>query len=129
MAKILLIEAHPLMRPAIHDLLELVGHTVVEMDRGEKALHWLAENDEVDLVMTNVDLIEMNGSETLIQQVRALHAADTPPILVFTVKADPQIQAMGQNAGADVVLLPPLTADILYNAVGQLLKSSQPEQR
>ena len=128
MAKILLIEAHPLMRPAIHDLLELAGHTVVEADQGEEALQWLAENEEVDLVMTNADLIEMNG-ETLIQQVRALRAEDALPILAFTVKADPQTQAMVKDAGADMVLLPPLTADTLYDAVGQLLKSPQPEAR
>ena len=128
MAKILLIEAHPLMRPAIHDLLELAGHTIVETDRGEQALHWLAENDEVDLVMTNAELIEMNG-ETLIQQVRTLRAEDTLPILAFTVKADPQTQAMVKDAGADVVLLPPLTAETLYDAVGQLLKPPHPEQR
>lgn len=128
MAKILLIEAHPLMRPAIHDLLELAGHTIVETDRGEEALQWLAENEDVDLVMTNADLIEMNG-ETLIQQVRTLRAEDTLPILTFTVKADPKIQIAMQNAGADMMLLPPLTADTLYDAVGQLLKSPQPEQR
>ncbi len=128
MTKILLIEAHPLMRPAIHDLLELAGYTVVEIDQGEKALQWVAENDAVDLVMTNA-VIEDMDTASLIQQMRTLCAAKTPPILAFTVKPDPKIQIAMQNAGADMMLLPPLTADTLYDAVGQLLKSPQPEQR
>ncbi|NBD36255.1 MAG: response regulator [Chloroflexi bacterium] len=122
MAKILLIEAHPLMRPAIHDLLELAGHTVVEADQGEKALQWLAEakQEEIDLVLTNADLDDING-EALIQKVRTLCTAETLPILAFTVKPDSNIQTTAKDAGADTVLMPPLTADTLYKAIGQLL--------
>jgi len=122
MAKILLIEAHPLMRPAIHDLLELAGHTVVEADQGEKALQWLAEAEieEIDLVLTNADLDDING-ETLVQQVRTLCTAETLPILAFTVKPDANIQTTVKDAGANTVLMPPLTADTLYDAIGQLL--------
>ena len=130
MAKILLIEAHPLMRPAIHDLLQLAGHTIVETDQGEQALQWLAEaeHEKIDLVLTNADLNDMNGA-SLIQEVRTLCAAEALPILAFTVKPDPKIQTTAQNAGADMVLMPPLTAETLYAAIGQLLTSTQPEVR
>ena len=61
MALIVVIEESPLMRPAVRDLLQLEGHTVLTSGSAQEALGLLENIFGVDLVIANTGLPEMDG--------------------------------------------------------------------
>ncbi|ODN71892.1 hybrid sensor histidine kinase/response regulator [Methylobrevis pamukkalensis] len=74
---ILICEDEALIRMATVDLVEDLGHTVLEAGKGSVALELLA-NHRIDLLLTDVGLPDMDGA-ALARQARALHA-DLPII-------------------------------------------------
>jgi CheY-like chemotaxis protein len=70
MALIVVIEESPLMRPALRDLLQLEGHTVITTGHADEALGLLKDVIGVELVVANFAMPEMDGA-TLVLQLRA----------------------------------------------------------
>jgi len=71
MKTILLVEDEDMLRGLIRELLEIKGYAVLEASQGVEALELLhAREGEVDLVLTDVVMPHMSGSE-LIERLRA----------------------------------------------------------
>ncbi len=63
MAKILVVDDEALISMSTMDMLEDLGHTVLEANSGKQALEILAESGPVDLVMTDYSMPGMSGAE------------------------------------------------------------------
>lgn len=63
MAKILIVDDEALISMSTMDMLEDLGHTVLEANSGKQALELLAANGPVDLVMTDYSMPGMSGAE------------------------------------------------------------------
>jgi CheY-like chemotaxis protein len=119
MPDILIVEDHPIMRPALRDLLALEGHTVLTAVDGRDALRQL-ECAQVDLIITDFMMAEMDGL-CLLKALRADGQFKHTPILMFTATATPDVREQAMSAGADDFLLRPITAQDLLLAVQRLL--------
>ena len=123
MAIILLIEDHPILRPAMRDLLQLAGHTVLTMTNNQDARAFLAEHSAVDLVLIDAELTR-SDSITNIKRIRSLKQYAKRPILMFAVNALPGMEQTAYEAGVDVYLPPPLSARALQQAVANALSTT-----
>jgi len=84
-ATILVVEDDPLIAMSTADMLEDLGHTVVEASSGNKALEILEGGQAVDMIMTDHAMPGMTGVE-LAKLVRRMHP--TMPVLLVTGYAD-----------------------------------------
>ena len=120
MALIVFIEESPLMRPAVRDLLQLEGHTVLTAGSAKEALELLENIFGVDLVIANSGLPEMDGP-VLVKRLRAETKYQTVPILMWAVDNDQQTGRQVLAAGANDCLGRPITVDRLKGVVWHML--------
>ena len=124
MALIVVIEESPVMRPAVRDLLQLEGHTVLTSGGAQEALGLLENIFGVDLVIANTGLPEMDGP-VLVEHVRAKAGYQTVPILMWAFNEDRQAAQRVVDAGANDCLVRPITVNGLTNAVRRMLTTPE----
>jgi PAS domain S-box-containing protein len=88
--RILLVDDDPLIRAAIPDLLQALGHPVQTADGGQEALDQLAAGLEVDLVILDMRMPGLDGAETL-ARLRVQHP--DLPVLLASGHTDESLQA------------------------------------
>ena len=120
MALIVVIEESPLMRPAVRDLLQLEGHTVLTSGSAQEGLGLLENVFGVDLIIANTGLPEMDAP-VLVERVRAKAGYQAVPILMWAFNADRQAAQRVVDAGANDCLVRPITVNGLTGAVRRML--------
>lgn len=87
-------------------------------DNGRQALE-LLERERVDLLVTDVNMPEMNGIE-LVENVRRI--SPTLPIIIITAKEEKAARDRGLALGANTYVLKPLNGRELLATVEGFLK-------
>lgn len=106
-ATILLVDDDPAVRDVTAAMLEDLGYGVIEADDGEAALDLLSRGVRVDLMLADVAMPGMTGTE-LIREVKARRAG--LPVLLVTGYADEHaLEAVGEDR---LVLKPFRTEDL-----------------
>jgi two-component system chemotaxis response regulator CheY len=91
-------------------------------DNGLQALELLAR-ERVDLLVTDINMPEMDGIE-LVRAVRRVHDAKALPILIITAKGEEALRKEGLALGANACILKPLSGRELTELTQQLLGGS-----
>ena len=121
MARILIVEDTPDFRRMMLDILEAAGHEVAEAENGNAAVARM-ENDNFDLVVTDVLMPELDG----IELIRALSSKGWKlPVLAVSgggrnLPAAVSL-ALTEAAGAHRVLFKPFRAAELLSVIDELL--------
>lgn len=97
------------------------GYEVLEAQDGTVALSVLQARG-VDLVLTDINMPNMNGIE-LTRQLRALPSFAKTPIVLLTTESDPGKKAEGRAAGATGWIVKPFGQEQLLAIVNKLLPS------
>ncbi|MBI5556592.1 MAG: response regulator [Deltaproteobacteria bacterium] len=99
---------------AVSRLLAEYGMKPLKAANGEKALHLLAEQPDVDLVLMDIMMPVMDGYETM-RRIRAQERFRNLPIIAFTAKAMPEDREKCLAAGANDYLPKPLDQGRLFS--------------
>ena len=99
--RILLVDDDNLVQTAISAQLRRLGHSVLLANHGQEALDKLQEGATVDLVLLDIDMPILSGSETL-PRLRALRP--TLPVIIETGNPDQAVEQLGK-CFADVAVL------------------------
>ena len=114
-AKILVVDDDALIAMSTVDMLEDLGHEVLEANSGARALELLGGGNQIDLMITDYSMPGMNGAQLA---KAALEINPALPILVATGYADPP-----PGAGIDLPRLgKPYTQDQLAFEIAKVLK-------
>lgn len=124
MALIVVIEGSPLMRPALRDLLQLDGHTVITTGRVDEALGLLDDIIGVELVVANFAMPGMDGA-SLVQRLRTDTRYQKVPVLMLALDGDQKVSRKALDAGANNCLVPPITVEGLKSAVKHILNGDR----
>lgn len=117
-AHVLIVEDDPDIREALAEAVRLEGFTVETVDHGVAALKRLRTGSRPDAVLLDYMLPGMTGGEVL-AAARAEALLTNVPVILIT--ADMRIaEAVGQT-GADLVMLKPVSLDVLFAALERLL--------
>lgn len=120
MTKILLIENNPVMRPALHDLLETGDIEVITAMTVPDALTMLSHVHGVRLIIADGNLPEMD-SVALIKRLRTQEQYRSLPLLIYSVEEKDRLRRKVMDAGANLFLSPPFTVAELQTSVRKLL--------
>lgn len=124
MAKILCVDDEDHIREDICELLEGLGHTIVQANDGAAGLKAILEHDP-DLVLCDFTMPNMDGGE-LLTELRQNHQrhADTPFIFLSAL-SDREDILEGIKLGADDYLTKPIDFDMLENKVEACLRQME----
>jgi DNA-binding response OmpR family regulator len=103
-------------------LLKRLGVEVKRTTSASMALQWLKETDRVDLIILDLKLPDMDGTEVL-RQIRDNPDLDQVPVMILSAKGDPATIRQVLNSGADDYLTKPYHPSNLLAHVEGLLNS------
>src|SRR2546426_1914866 len=104
--RILVVEDAPHVRDAFSLLLKSEGAAVLAAGSGYEAIE-IAKEGRLDVLLTDLELPDVPG-DFLIRQVLD-RAGPRPRVVVVTAAADESVVRYATQAGADAVLLKPIT--------------------
>lgn len=110
------------MRKMVVFTLRNAGFDTIEAANGVEALQKLATSN-VDLIITDVNMPEMNGIEFTRQARLALRGRPVP-ILILTTESELEKKNQARAAGATGWIVKPFQQDQLLNVVGKVLPGS-----
>jgi two-component system chemotaxis response regulator CheY len=121
MAKtILVVDDSATMVMSVKNNLEIAGFKVETAADGVKALAMLTRGTKPDLIITDINMPNMDGLE-LIKNIRALPGFRFTPILTLTTESQAEKRAEGKKLGATGWLVKPVGGADLLKIIKQVL--------
>lgn len=120
MARILAVDDSPSMRQMVGLTLRSAGHEVLSAVDGVDALGKASCGEPLDLVITDVNMPNMDGL-TLVRELRRLPQYRGVPLLVLTTEDGPERKQEGRAAGATGWIVKPFDPERLLATVGRVL--------
>ena len=120
MTRILAVDDSPSMRQMVGVTLKSAGYEVLEACDGQEALNLAKGQAAVDLVITDVNMPNMDGI-TLVRELRALPHYRGVPLLVLTTEASAEKKMEGKKAGATGWLVKPFHPAQLLATLARVL--------
>jgi two-component system, chemotaxis family, chemotaxis protein CheY len=121
MARILAVDDSASMRQMVGLTLKSAGHEVVSASDGDEALALAKTTEPVDLVLTDVNMPNMDGI-TLVRELRLLPGYKGVPLLVLTTDASTERKNEGRAAGATGWIVKPFNPDRLLETISKVLR-------
>lgn len=115
MARILTVDDAATIRSPLKLILEELGHQVFDFENGRQALNF-AREEVVDLVITDLNMPEMNGM-ALIASLRRLDSYKSTPILVMTTESSDFKKKKAKSLGASGWLTKPFNQARIESAL------------
>lgn len=116
--KILAVDDSKTMRDMVSFTLKGAGYEVLVADDGVNALSTIS-GENVDLIITDVNMPNMNGIE-LVQKLRADPQYRATPILILTTESDDSLKQQGRAAGATGWIVKPFVPEKLLKVVDKV---------
>lgn len=118
-AKLLLVQAEPVLAELTAFRLELLGYEIELIQTGGEAMSSM-QNSLPDLVIVDSSLPDGDGIEW-IARVRGEYSADQVPVMVFSL--DPSLETVerGFHAGAQDYLITPFDPTVMEEKIEVLL--------
>ena len=98
------------------------SYHVVDVESGEKALAYLQENGECDIVVSDVMMPGIQGDE-LCRRIKENKETSWLPVILLTAKAGRDFMIEGLGLGADDYIAKPFDSGILASKIDSLLKN------
>lgn len=116
---ILTVDDAPTMRKLIAFTLAGAGHKILEAPDGRAALD-LLKTARVDLIITDINMPNMDGIE-LTRNVRRMSQHARTPLLIVTTESQANAKAAGKQAGATGWIVKPFDGMQLLAVVKRVL--------
>ena len=123
MAKILIVDDSATMRKIIMRVLrqaEISVDSIIEAGNGIEGLEKLSAEPDVDLVLSDVNMPEMNGID-FVKAVRALHDKEKLPVVMITTEGGEAMIESAMEHGANGYVTKPFTPETIKKALGEIL--------
>lgn len=120
MARILVVDDSRSMRQMVVFTLKNARFETSEACDGVEAFNWAQNNPVVDLVLSDVNMPNMNGIE-LIKKLRGLANYRFVPILMLTTESSDERKMEGKNAGATGWIVKPFNPEKLIATINKVI--------
>ncbi len=114
--KVLIVDDSSAIRQSISFVLQQSGYEVVEANDGLDGLEKLKASGPVDLIITDVNMPNMDGI-SMIKKVREKEEWKFLPIIVLTTESQGSKMNEGKEAGATGWIVKPFSAEKLLSVV------------
>ncbi|CAE6776165.1 response regulator [Nitrospira defluvii] len=117
---VLVVDDSPTMRQMVAFTLSSAGYQVVEAGNGKEAVGKVNGGTKPDLVVTDLNMPEMDGI-SLIKEIRKMPALKFTPILMLTTEASDDKKKAGQAAGATGWIVKPFNPEQMMAVIKKVL--------
>ena len=117
--KILIVDDSRTIRQQVSFTLSKGGFTVVEAEDGQDGVAKLGANADVALIISDVNMPNMNGIE-MVEAIKAAGKNVGIPIIMLTTEGSGELIERAKAAGAKGWLVKPFKPDQLIAAVNKL---------
>ncbi|MBO8143673.1 MAG: response regulator [Thermodesulfobacterium sp.] len=118
--KILIVDDAASMRGLVAMTLKKSGYEVVEASDGKDALTKLSSVGKVDLIITDLNMPNMDGIE-LIKTLKADMKYRFIPVIMLTTESQEAKKEEGRKAGAKAWIVKPFKPDVLVSVVKKII--------
>lgn len=108
------------MRQMVAFTLTNAGFSVIEAEDGKDAVRKVAAGPKMDIVVTDLNMPEMDGI-TLIKELRKLAAFKFTPILMLTTESAVEKKQEGKAAGATGWIVKPFNPEVLLKTIAKVM--------
>jgi two-component system chemotaxis response regulator CheY len=121
MAKtILIVDDSSSLRVVVKIALERAGYAVIEASDGKEGLDALAKASKVHLIVSDVNMPNMDGI-TFVTQVKQNPQYKFTPVIMLTTEGQDAKKEQGRAAGAKAWIVKPFNPPQLLDAVSKLI--------
>jgi two-component system phosphate regulon response regulator PhoB len=124
---ILIVEDEREIADALAYNLEAAGHQILRADRGEQALDLLRSHAPPDLIVLDLMLPDLAGTEVC-KRIRATQKTASVPILMLTARGEEIDRVVGFEVGADDYVTKPFSMREVLLRVDAIIRRSQSKQ-
>lgn len=117
---VLVVDDSSTMRQMVAYTLKNAGYDVVEAGNGKEAVSKLNGGTKPALVVTDLNMPEMDGI-TLITEIRKMAAFKFTPILMLTTESADDKKKAGQAAGATGWIVKPFNPEQMLKVIQKVL--------
>ncbi|MCX5724478.1 MAG: response regulator [Nitrospirae bacterium] len=117
---VLVVDDSKTMRDMVTFTLTGAGYEVVQAGDGKEAIVKLSNGSRPALVVTDLNMPEMDGI-TLIQEIRKMPAFKFTPILMLTTESSDEKKSAGKAAGATGWIVKPFNPDQFLKILKKVL--------
>lgn len=117
---ILAVDDSPSMRKMVSFTLQSAGYDVIMAYDGVEALEIAQKSPDVSLVLTDVNMPNMDGI-TLVKSLRTLRDYQFKPILILTTESSQEKKMKGKEAGATGWIVKPFDPGKLLQTLKRVL--------
>lgn len=119
---VLVVDDSKTMRDMVTFTLTSAGFQVVQAGDGKEAVAKLSNGSKPALVVTDLNMPEMDGI-TLIAEIRKMPALKFTPILMLTTESSDEKKAAGKAAGATGWIVKPFNPEQFLKILKKVLPS------
>jgi two-component system chemotaxis response regulator CheY len=119
MNKVLIVDDSSTMRKIIQRVLrqaDIAVDNVIEAANGVEGLAALESNPDIGLVLSDVNMPEMNGIE-FVRNLRATRAKETLPVIMVTTEGGGEMVNTAMELGANGYVCKPFTPESIRSAL------------
>ncbi len=116
----LVVDDSPTMRQMVAFTLTNAGFKVVEAEHGKDAIAKVVNEPKVDIVVTDLNMPEMDGI-SLIKELRKMAAFKFTPILMLTTESSADKKQAGKDAGATGWIVKPFNPELILKVIAKVL--------
>ncbi len=126
--RVLIVDDSRLYRKIIRDLLQTHKYETLEATNGVEALEILAQEKDINVVVTDYNMPQMNGVE-LVKRIRDTYSRDELSILALSTEGNPNMSAQFIKSGANDFLNKPFGTEEFYCRITQAVVMMENIQR
>ncbi|MEW9797747.1 response regulator [Alteromonas sp. CYL-A6] len=116
---ILSVEDNEINQLMLTERLKLRGYDVISVSGGQAALAVLSERNDIELMLLDIGLPDIDGTEVA-KRVRATESAQTLPIIFLSAHSTEEFKEIAQGiAGCDFIPKP-VDFDLLFERIGTI---------
>ena len=108
------------MRQLVRATLQGAGYKIAQATNGVEALEYAKTHDAPRLVLTDVNMPDMDGL-TLVRELRALPNYKHIPIVMLTTESGPDIRKRAKEFGATGWIVKPFSPEELLATVKRII--------
>lgn len=120
MAKILVVDDSETVRNRLVQDLQAVGHIVIEAEDGVKGLQTLDSNHDTNIVISDVNMPEMDGI-TMCSKINEKEQFRDIHLFVLTTEFDQDLKAKGKQAGVKLWITKPVKMPKLIDVIQKVM--------
>lgn len=120
MARILIVDDSDAMRIELKNVLQTAGHEVLESANGIEGLHKAESDSAIQLVITDLNMPEMDGI-SMCNRIREIPGHIATPMFMLTTEVTPELKKAGKEAGVMLWIVKPFNAEKVLSVVAKVV--------